>query len=427
MFKTQNTYYGSILLIAGGTIGAGMLALPVVVGQIGFWLSILTYGFVWLFMLLSGLMLFEALSWSDSKFQDSSLSSHGYFLKRVDDTLGKIGKYTVIFLFMGLFTCLMVAYLDKGGSILWELCRPLFSLVSIDDNVLNKLSVIPNPGSILLAIITFFVLSKKEHVVDSMNRIWMFVLIFCFLMLTTMCLSNTSLENISYCDVKGVPFIVPFLITSFGFHNMLPSIASYNGGFTKGTVKAIIYGSLIPLVVYIIWTFSVLSIIPFEGPHGLKASFAAGKIATEIMHNLTANNIITEWTNISYGRVAGVFAFAAIITSIFGQGMSIKAFAKECIPTVHAENFLLKYLVLCVLLVYIEPNIFMAALEYAGGIFAILLFVLIPGWMLLQGRMKRYLPQYKLPLSSTMIIGLMGIGLCILLLEILKILKIIHM
>ena len=46
-------YLGGILLVAGTTIGAGMLALPVSTAFMGFYPSLLIFAICWFFMLIS--------------------------------------------------------------------------------------------------------------------------------------------------------------------------------------------------------------------------------------------------------------------------------------------------------------------------------------------------------------------------------------
>ncbi len=57
-----NHFIGGILLVAGTTIGAGMLAIPLVTATAGFLPAFIITFFVWLFMLLTGLLLQFPLS-----------------------------------------------------------------------------------------------------------------------------------------------------------------------------------------------------------------------------------------------------------------------------------------------------------------------------------------------------------------------------
>ena len=60
---------GGTLLIAGTSIGVGMLALPVATASGGFIPSIVVYLICWLFMLSSGLLILEACIWMPKKCQ----------------------------------------------------------------------------------------------------------------------------------------------------------------------------------------------------------------------------------------------------------------------------------------------------------------------------------------------------------------------
>lgn len=414
MLKNNSKYHGSILLIAGSTIGAGMLGLPVIVGQVGLALSLGAYSVLWFYMLFSGLMLLEALSWHTHSSDQSPhhKAPHNQFLDAVEKTLGKPMRYGVIFLFMGLFTCLMIAYLDKGGALFLHYTTLLCHRIPFAKAYVPYLTNHPFCGSLLLTLFTGYILTKKNQRIDFANRIGMIVLIFSFLGLMLLCFPLIDTQNLTYIDVQNVPFILPFLITSFGFHNMLPTVVEYNGGFLhhkKIIIKSILYGSAIPLAVYILWTIAVLGIIPADGETGLKSMFRAGKIATEIL---------AYKTSLSFKTCANLFALSAIMTSIFGQGMSITSLLKENYPRTNPKTQTIIFLGFCLMMTYLEPNIFMTALGLAGGIFAILLFGLIPSFMLLKGRKTGFKGDYRMPLPSFMIILFILIGISIFMLEV---------
>src|SRR5579872_4575576 len=74
---------GGTLLIAGTTIGVGMLALPVATGAAGFVPSVITYIVCWLFMLCTGLLLVEVCLWMP---KDTS------FISMADKIFGPTGR-----------------------------------------------------------------------------------------------------------------------------------------------------------------------------------------------------------------------------------------------------------------------------------------------------------------------------------------------
>nr|NGX30096.1 Tyrosine-specific transport protein [Candidatus Anoxychlamydiales bacterium] len=59
MIKT-NKFLGSILLISGTTIGAGMLGLPVTTGFAGFFPTLFVLLFFWGYMLITAFLYLEA-------------------------------------------------------------------------------------------------------------------------------------------------------------------------------------------------------------------------------------------------------------------------------------------------------------------------------------------------------------------------------
>ena len=64
------------LLIAGTTIGAGMLGIPLVTSQCGFVPAIIITVIVWAFMLATGLLLLRATLWMPNHSSFLSISRH---------------------------------------------------------------------------------------------------------------------------------------------------------------------------------------------------------------------------------------------------------------------------------------------------------------------------------------------------------------
>src|SRR5438128_2746246 len=94
---------GSILLIAGCSIGAGMLGIPVVTGAAGFIPTTLLFVLTWAFMALSGIVLTElVLSYKEPGINILSLAR---------DSLGRIGVLVASLTFMFLFYAIMTAYI----------------------------------------------------------------------------------------------------------------------------------------------------------------------------------------------------------------------------------------------------------------------------------------------------------------------------
>ena len=90
--KTFGHLVGGTLLVAGTSLGVGMLALPVATASGGFIPAMVVYLICWIFMLCTGLLILEACIWMPKDANLITLSTR---------LLGKWGKAScwVLYLF----------------------------------------------------------------------------------------------------------------------------------------------------------------------------------------------------------------------------------------------------------------------------------------------------------------------------------------
>ena len=355
---------GGVLLIAGSCIGVGMLSLPVLTSFSGFLPAFCIFSISWIFMTVTALLFLEANLWFSS---DNNLFS------LADKTLGKPLKLFAGVNFIFLFYCLMVAYVCKGGDLV-QLAFDKSSLI-----IWPKLS-----GRILITISSFILVYFGTWIVDRFNRVIMFSLFitYIYLLLTGIDLADVKLLQRS--DWSYSLFIIPFLITSFGFHNMIPTIRDYLDSDQK-KIKATIYlGGLIVFFVYLLWIVKIHSTIPFEGEISLRSSFNKGEISSESLAAILNSPNITLFVNF--------FSFFAIITSFLGQGLSLIDFFSDSFKIPKTPN---GRLWLCSVSFFpplifscLFPHIFFTAIELAGGTSAIILFGVLPTCIVWAGRNK---------------------------------------
>src|SRR5581483_3580335 len=103
---------GATLLVAGTSIGAGMLGLPVVSGPSGFVPSLLTLVLSWASMCATGLLYAKLSLW---------LKRDANILTMAEKTLGHGGKAFTWAIYLFLFYSLLVAYMAGGANILSDL------------------------------------------------------------------------------------------------------------------------------------------------------------------------------------------------------------------------------------------------------------------------------------------------------------------
>ena len=384
---------GAMLLVAGSCVGAGMLALPVLTGLCGFTLAVILLFLAWGFMTYTALLLLEINGWFYKQVNIISMAAKGF------GTFGKVLSWS---LYLFLFYSLLVAYIAGGSSV-----------VSMYLGFLStKTLMLLFTG--ILAIVVFF--GTKS--VDFVNRILMVGLIvtyFAMILLGFFKIEPNLLKGIRF---EYVLLPLPVLITSFGFHNMIPSLTAYLKGDLRRMRLAIIGGSAIALFIYLIWQFFVIGVVPFEGKQGLLMNFQRGKEVGSILQVHLKNSAIVYF---SQG-----FALFAIITSFIAQALSLMHFIGDGLKIEKVNRNILLLLLTFIpplLFAMIYPSVFYQALGFAGGICATILFGVMPALLAWIGRYnKKFTSQYHVFGSKIGLIIILAFSLIIILNELFKLL-----
>lgn len=365
--------FGATFIISGSTIGAGMLGLPVVMGLFGLIPSIIVMFLVWLYMLSTAFMLLEANSWlrRDTPVNLISLSHI---------TLGKIGS-TVVWLTYGfLFYSLMVAYIIKSGDLLRSF------------NNSNFLTA--EASYLLISFASFLIIWRGARVVDFFNQAFMLCLIVAYVSLIYAIAPSMEMSLLDDFRSNDYIFLVPFIIIAFGFHNMIPSVFEYLDRDINKTKMSIICGSFIPMLLYIVWVVVSLGVLDLQE---VSDGFKENKIATELMGDITTSKTI------AVGALS--FSFFAIITSLLGQGLSLRDFLIDGTALLKIKLSKFVASIVCIfpalILAYMWPEMFFRCLQIAGGIAATLLFGVLPPMIIMRGRYKYSMKgSYKTPFGK---------------------------
>ncbi|MGB3670295.1 MAG: aromatic amino acid transport family protein, partial [Phormidesmis sp.] len=112
--KKPGSVFGSAALIAGTTVGAGVLALPAVTLPVGLLPSTALMVAAWLYMLVSGLLIAEA----NLQAMRQTGSADVGLLATVRLSLGKRGAIAAGIVYIFIHYALLVAYVARAGDIL---------------------------------------------------------------------------------------------------------------------------------------------------------------------------------------------------------------------------------------------------------------------------------------------------------------------
>ena len=285
-----------------------------------------------------------------------------------EQTLGRPGQAVSWFVFLFLFYSLMVAYVAASGSLMTDF------IGEVAGSYWHH-----GVGGLLFCLLFGVLLYMGIGAVDWFNRLLMLGLIVSYVLLIVVGSSHVRLQLLEHQNWGAVTAVIPAVIVSFGFHNLIPSLTTYFDGHAKSLKWSIILGSAIPLAIYLVWEWLILGIVPLQD---FKGAIDQGEIATEALKNAVGASWILD--------VAQAFAFFAIITSFLSVSLSFLDFLADGLKikkTPLGKLFLILLVLappyLCAL---IYPTIFLIALNSAGGFGAVILFGILPALMVWKGR-----------------------------------------
>ena len=377
--------FGGILLIAGSCIGAGMLGLPIITGIAGFFPSLLMFFCAWVFMTLTGLLLVEVNGWFPHQVN---------MITMIEKSLGKGGKVLCWITYLFLFYALLVAYISGSGNLFSTFVTGAFGA-----------HVPAWMGSLFFVLLFGVVIYFGTRKVDLWNRVLMIGKILFFLSLILIGVKYIKPKLLLHTDTSKALFSLPILITSFGFHNMIPSLTAYMNRDLKRVRITIIAGSLSAFLIYFIWEVIVLGIVPIGGSSGLLESFKMDREGSQALSMI----VKSPWISL----FAEGLAFFAILTSFLAQSLSLVHFLADGLKVSKEKKESVSLCILALapplLLSLIYPQLFFKALNFAGGICAVILFGILPVLMVWIGRYrKEQFSPYEMPggkLALTIIFG----------------------
>jgi len=358
---------GSILLIVGTSIGAGMLALPVATAALGFTGSLIMLFSCWFVMTTSAFLLLEV---------NLAMPPNSNLVTMARATIGPIGQIIAWLSFLLLLYSLLSAYISGGSGLLQYLA----------DNI--QIDFSPSVSAILFTFIFGMVVYLGMRAVDYVNRGLMLAKLIGYVLLMTMLLPFVSPHLLAQGEAHALSTsgALMMTITSFGFSIIVPSLRLYLASDIRKLKKVILIGSLVPLFCYIIWDMVIMGVLPLQGEHGLLAILHAPSSTSALVTSLTAT--------VASPLIAILFKFftsICILTSFLGVSLCLTDFLADGLALekrgrnrliIQAVTFLPP---LAIVLIY--PNAFIAALEYAG-IYCVVLLILLPAWMVLCARRK---------------------------------------
>lgn len=353
----------SAMFLVGGTcIGGGMLALPVATGVSGFFPSLVMMLICWFGMTTTALLLLEVSLWMEEGAHVITMTSR---------ILGRGGQVISWILYLFICYASVVAYTAAGSSLM---------IRGID--LATGIEVSKEVAALLFIIIFGAIVDLGTNLVGRVNTILFIGMMAAYFALVGMGVSEVRPSLLTHQNWSTSFLAIPLLLTSFSFQTMVPSLTPYLKRNAKYLRLAIVGGTTIALVVYIIWQWLMLGIVPVHGEHGLASALIAGEPATQFLRE----HVSSDWM----AAVAEFFAFFAIVTSFLGIALGLFDFLADGLKVKKEGKgkLLLGSLIIIptfIFAVYFE-RIFLIALDTSGGFGDSILNGIIPVLMVWIGR-----------------------------------------
>ncbi|MCP1996783.1 aromatic amino acid transport family protein [Flavobacterium sp. HSC-61S13] len=375
----KNKVLGSILLVAGSSIGGGMLAMPITSAGVGFiGISILLV-VIWFTMCYTALLMVTVYRFNSPSDGFDTLTKK---------YLGVFGNNLAGISLLFLIYALTAAYISGGGSILTSQLQRWF-VPEID----------PRWGALLFTILFGGIVSISTRWVDLFSRALFVIKILFLILLLAILFPFVSEANLLQLPLEqGLIFTaIPVVFTSFGFHGSIPSIVKYLNGDEKKLKQAFIWGSFLPLIIYLLWQFVVLGSFDQLTFMGLLKSSSGLEGLIISIREMAQTPLIRDAFN--------VFAATALGTSFLGVSIGLFDYFMDWTRNkkqLH-HRFIVSLLTFSPPLIFVlfYPQGFILALGYAA-IAGVILALLIPTFLFIKAMQHH---QIRIPIWQYFILG----------------------
>ncbi len=362
--------FGGAMIIAGTVIGAGMLANPTATSGVWFTGSLIVLLYTWFSMLSSGLMILEV----------NTHYPHGAsFDTMVKDLLGQgwnvFNGLSVAFVLY----LLTYAYIFVGGDLTAKGLGSTFGI---------KIPLTVGQLSFFLIFATCVWASAR--LVDRFTSILIGGMVLTFIWATGGLIAEAKLPVLFDTQApSGTPYWIyisaalPVCLASFGFHGNVSSLLKYFKGDAPKVAKSLWAGTLIALVIYVLWQIAIQGNLPRNEFAPVIAADGQVSVLIETLSKFVQTG--------SMAAILSFFSYMAIATSFLGVTLGLFDYIADIFKwddgfagrTKTAAVTFLPPLVSCLLF----PTGFVTAIGYVGLV-ATVWTCSLPSLLLLRSRQK---------------------------------------
>jgi len=354
----MNKTIGGTLLVAGTTIGGGMLSLPITTVQSGFLYSTLLFIASWILMTFTAFLTLEV---------NLCFPRNSHMVSMARHTLGKPGAFIAWTVYLLLLYSIISAYIAGGQDVF----HGLLQSIGLE---------LPTAFCAILFVALFgFVVSRGVRQVDIVNRILMFVKMGAIFALIFFIALHAKRANYPQGQFSFILSATSIALLSFAFSPIVPTLRAYFDDDVRQLRIAILLGTVLPLFCYIAWNAVIFATVPETGDFGLGRLMHYSQPISGLLESL--HYYIPSSTVM---LLAKVFSSVCILTAFVSIALSLSDYLADGFKVNNegwGKVFITGMTFLPPLLVAIfYPRAFILFLGFAG-LFSILLLAFLPTLM----------------------------------------------
>ncbi|CAK7331875.1 unnamed protein product [Dovyalis caffra] len=238
----------AIFLVAGTTVGAGILAIPAVTQESGFLASSVACILCWIFMVTTGLLIAEVNVNTMCELGSGGVS----LVSMAKRTLGAAGVQFSCWSYIFIHYALLIAYVARSSDILSNfLGIPLLHCACRWESA--------TLFSLVFGGICYF---GSQRLIGAVSGVLVSGIIISFTSLVVAASGDLHLDALSKANFAAVPMSIPIIALSFVYQNVVPVLCTNLEGNLSKVRTAIVLGTAIPLGLFLVWDGVILGSIP---------------------------------------------------------------------------------------------------------------------------------------------------------------------
>ncbi|PON59204.1 Tryptophan/tyrosine permease [Parasponia andersonii] len=225
----------------------------------------------------------------------------------------------------------------------------------------------------------------SQRFIGAVNGVLVFGIIASFGALVAVASGDLHLDALLKANFQAVPMSIPIIVLSFVYQNVVPVLCTNLEGNLSKIRTAIVLGTAIPLLLFLVWNAVILGTIT-------NLDLGSDNMIDPLQQLRSSNGAV--------GPVVEVFSLLAIATSYIGFVLGLTDFLADLLKLPAGRGSPAPYLLTLIpplALALLDPEIFFKALDFAGTYGVLVLFGILPAAMSWSDRYSALSPSMNLP------------------------------